>query len=110
MHSENRTATHWNVEDGYDANADTDTYPYRVLGSGSKAGLNLLLSGVEKDFDYLCRGTTQGFKVIICGKGIDNGSVCYIFSDFFFSWFYIPREKFPKLQNNFSAYHSVRKC
>ncbi|XP_075163784.1 pickpocket 26 [Haematobia irritans] len=66
---ENPTTTDWNVEDGYSANANTETYPYRVLGSGAKAGLDLLLSGVEKDFDNLCRGPIQGFKLVLHTPG-----------------------------------------
>lgn len=63
LHIENRTATDWNVEDGYSSAAQTTTYPKRVLGPGTKAGLELLLNGYEKDFDNLCRGPVQGFKV-----------------------------------------------
>uniref|UniRef100_A0A1B0A6D3 Pickpocket protein 28 n=1 Tax=Glossina pallidipes TaxID=7398 RepID=A0A1B0A6D3_GLOPL len=63
LHIENRTATDWNVEDGYSSAAQTTTYPKRVLGPGTKAGLELLLNGYEKDFDNLCRGPVQGFKI-----------------------------------------------
>ncbi|XP_073843681.1 pickpocket 26 [Musca autumnalis] len=69
MRIENRTATDWNVEDGYAADADTESYPFRVLGSGSKGGLELLLSGIEKDFDDLCRGPIQGFKLVLHTPG-----------------------------------------
>lgn len=58
-----RNHTNWNVEDGYGINADTESYPHRVLGPGAKAGLDLLLSGLVNDFDDLCRGPVQGFKV-----------------------------------------------
>lgn len=36
------------------------------MGSGAKGGLDILLNGIEKDFDDLCRGPVQGFKVKIC--------------------------------------------
>lgn len=51
------------MEDGYSSSADTETYPNRVLGPGAKAGLYLFMGGVELDFDDLCRGPVQGFKV-----------------------------------------------
>lgn len=60
---ENRLATEWNVEDGYSSSADTETYPNRVLGPGAKAGLYLFMGGAELDFDDMCRGPVQGFKV-----------------------------------------------
>lgn len=44
---------------------ETETYPHRVLGAGARAGLDLLLKGLVKDFDNLCRGPVQGFKVRI---------------------------------------------
>ena len=61
---EHRKTTSWSVEDGYGVEANPqDTYPNRVLGPGAKAGLYLMLNGFEKDFDNLCRGPVQGFKV-----------------------------------------------
>lgn len=45
--------------------SDIDTYPRRVLGSGAKAGLNVVLGLQEKDLEYLCRGPVQGFKIIL---------------------------------------------
>lgn len=53
----------WNVEDGYSASADTSPYPNRVLGPGARAGLYLFMGGMEIDFDDMCRGPVQGFKV-----------------------------------------------
>jgi len=53
----------WNVEDGYSASADTSPYPNRVLGPGARAGLYLFMGGAEIDFDDMCRGPVQGFKV-----------------------------------------------
>ncbi|KAL9905474.1 pickpocket protein 28 [Glossina fuscipes] len=69
LHIENRTATDWNVEDGYSSAAQASTYPKRVLGPGTKAGLELLLNGYEKDFDNLCRGPIQGFKILLQTPG-----------------------------------------
>lgn len=63
LHTEKRKHVDWNVEDGYSSNTEAETYPHRVLGPGAKAGLDLLLSGIVNDFDNLCRGPVQGFKV-----------------------------------------------
>ena len=63
LHTEKRKHVDWNVEDGYSTNTEAETYPHRVLGPGAKAGLDLLLNGIVKDFDNLCRGPVQGFKV-----------------------------------------------
>ncbi|XP_065361239.1 pickpocket protein 28 [Calliphora vicina] len=67
--AEPRNRTDWNVEDGYTLNSETETYPHRVLGPGSKAGLDLLLSGIVEDFDNLCRGPVQGFKILLNTPG-----------------------------------------
>ncbi|XP_068142436.1 pickpocket protein 28 [Drosophila tropicalis] len=66
---ENRLSMDWNVEDGYSASANTDTYPNRVLGPGAKAGLYLFMGGMELDFDDLCRGPVQGFKILLHTPG-----------------------------------------
>ncbi|ALC43319.1 CG8546 [Drosophila busckii] len=66
---ENRLATEWNVEDGYSISANTETYPNRVLGPGAKAGLYLFLGGLEVDFDDMCRGPVQGFKILLHTPG-----------------------------------------
>lgn len=56
--------SNWNLEDGYSADAGTETYPERVLGAGARAGLFVLVKGMESDYDHICRGPVQGFKVI----------------------------------------------
>lgn len=61
----------WTLEDGYDSGyADNNTsdvylYPYHVLSAGSKAGLRVVMATKEDDMDYVCRGPSQGFKVIL---------------------------------------------
>uniref|UniRef100_A0A1B0DLX5 Uncharacterized protein n=1 Tax=Phlebotomus papatasi TaxID=29031 RepID=A0A1B0DLX5_PHLPP len=52
----------WNLEEGY-ATLDLTTHPQRALGDGVRAGLYIMLQSPEKDFDYLCSGMVQGFKV-----------------------------------------------
>ncbi|TMW52550.1 hypothetical protein DOY81_002375 [Sarcophaga bullata] len=69
LHTEKRKHVDWNVEDGYSTNTEAETYPHRVLGPGAKAGLDLLLNGIVKDFDNLCRGPVQGFKILLNTPG-----------------------------------------
>ncbi|XP_017063341.1 pickpocket protein 28 [Drosophila eugracilis] len=66
---ENRLSMDWNVEDGYSASADTSPYPNRVLGPGARAGLYLFMGGAEIDFDDMCRGPVQGFKILLHTPG-----------------------------------------
>lgn len=67
----NRTAPHWNLEDGYDPKipADPLTYPFRVLGAGARVGLFALLRLYEQHLEYLCRGPVQGFKILLHTPG-----------------------------------------
>ncbi|XP_037814491.1 pickpocket protein 28 [Lucilia sericata] len=67
--TEKRNRTDWNVELGYKDNAEPETYPHRVLGPGAKAGLDLVLRGIAEDFDNLCRGPVQGFKILLTTPG-----------------------------------------
>lgn len=51
----------WDLDNGFDG--ENATFPYRVLSSGSRAGLTVLATLFEKDADYVCRGAYQGFRV-----------------------------------------------
>lgn len=55
------------MEDGFDDREENafETYPFRVFGTGPRAGLYALLNLFEQDLEYLCRGPVQGFKVIL---------------------------------------------
>ncbi|XP_055309664.1 uncharacterized protein LOC129573300 [Sitodiplosis mosellana] len=67
----NPSVKHWNIEDGYE-NVDSDyntTYPYRVFGSGSNAGLFTLLHLNDNALDFLCRGPIQGSKIFLHHPG-----------------------------------------
>ncbi|XP_055591474.1 pickpocket protein 28-like [Uranotaenia lowii] len=61
---EKRQSTSWNLENGYSAEADLDSYPIRVFGAGFGAGLYVHLMTVNKDLEYHCRDG-QGFKVLL---------------------------------------------
>lgn len=69
--TDNKNASHWNLEDGYN-NTDgnfSETYPFRVFGAGARAGLFALLRLFEQDLEYLCRGPVQGFKILLHTPG-----------------------------------------
>lgn len=51
----NKSSTNWTLERGYET-ADPETFPYRVLGPGARAGLNIVLKLTDVDLDYMCRG------------------------------------------------------
>ncbi|XP_059608203.1 pickpocket protein 28-like [Phlebotomus argentipes] len=59
----------WSLEDGYTSAAPLETHPQRVLGSGVRGGLFVWLQSAVKDFDYMCRGATQGFKLLLHTPG-----------------------------------------
>ncbi|XP_045451668.1 uncharacterized protein LOC123660657, partial [Melitaea cinxia] len=60
----NKTQT-WSLENGYPPNTPLETYPHRGTGYGATAGLVILLRAKKQDFDYLCRGPVQGFKILL---------------------------------------------
>lgn len=65
-----RNSTNWNKGDGFHYGQDIiNTYPYRVFGAGPRAGLLIALRLYEEDFDYLCSGPSQGFKIHLHAPG-----------------------------------------
>lgn len=54
---------YWTLENGYAPEAPLETYPQRALGDGVRAGLYIWMKLAEKNFDYMCRASMQGFKV-----------------------------------------------
>lgn len=57
--------SNWNTQRGYTRlkNVDTDSYPYRVFGSGDASGLTVILRIFVPDVDYLCFGSVPGFRI-----------------------------------------------
>ncbi|XP_061399071.1 pickpocket protein 28-like [Musca vetustissima] len=55
----------WSLEKGYAAGSDINTYPVRVLSSGSAAGFQITLQTFTNETDYTCNGPTQGFKIML---------------------------------------------
>lgn len=66
-------SSNWNMERGYTRlkNVDTDSYPYRVFGSGDSSGLILILKVSKPNIDHLCGGPVQGFQIRFHGPGED---------------------------------------
>lgn len=57
-------ATHWNMEDGYDSNANnSNSYPFRVFSVGYDGMVNIALQTFVNDFDSLCMAPAQGFLI-----------------------------------------------
>jgi len=73
LKSNSNNAFKWNIEKGYEGSPDKDNeppiYPYHVLGSGAKAGLFVLLRLYKQNYDYICHGPVQGFKVLLHQAG-----------------------------------------
>jgi acid-sensing ion channel, other len=61
-------AHNWSVDSGYSIANMMELYPKRAL-AGADYGLFVLLQQFEKDFDYICRGPVQGFKVSVHAPG-----------------------------------------
>lgn len=59
--SENATLN-WNNQDGY-LTDDIITYPTRGFDSSMWYGYIAILQLLETDFDFICRGSIQGFQV-----------------------------------------------
>lgn len=65
----NPNATYWSLAKFYDDKVDgispSESYPYRVFGTGTQNGLQLTLRLNRDDLDYMCDGPVQGFKVTL---------------------------------------------
>lgn len=59
----------WSLENGYHDDFIGEEYPMRVLSSGHKNGLELILQSSIRDFDILCRGYLQGFFILTTTPG-----------------------------------------
>ncbi|XP_061393666.1 pickpocket protein 28-like [Musca vetustissima] len=60
----NRTLS-WTLADGYDENSPLFTYPARILKSGAKTGLKVIVRDFKYDTDYGCSGPTKGLKILL---------------------------------------------
>uniref|UniRef100_T1H5I3 Uncharacterized protein n=1 Tax=Megaselia scalaris TaxID=36166 RepID=T1H5I3_MEGSC len=70
FNTENITESTWTLEDGYtERDLETEPFPARVMGAGARAGIFLVLKGQKIDYDLLCRGPVQGFKILLHTPG-----------------------------------------
>lgn len=65
----NSNLSQWSLEDGYNDEVNGNEYPIRVDESGRGAALEFGLIIYEHDFEYLCRGFDQGFKIALTTPG-----------------------------------------
>lgn len=56
--------SNWSLTGGY-TTRQSETYPRRVLGPGTRASLIVVLRLDSIDEDYTCRGPVQGFKFLL---------------------------------------------
>ena len=61
-------STDWSLEEGYKT-SDFYVHPRRVLGPGALAGLSVVFKVDISDFDYVCRGSVQGFRILLNTPG-----------------------------------------
>ncbi|XP_073848275.1 pickpocket protein 28-like [Musca autumnalis] len=55
----------WSLEEGFTTDGILNTYPARVLGSGSMAGFVTALQNFANEVDYSCRYVADGFKILL---------------------------------------------
>lgn len=56
--------SNWTVF-GYTDDNDPNAYPYRIIGSGKKAGISIALRMRRKDIDYACKDTAESFRLTL---------------------------------------------
>lgn len=61
---DNQDGSHWNAENGYNANAkESDVYPHRVFGSGSRDVFRTVLGISVEESDQICSELSPGFRL-----------------------------------------------
>ncbi|XP_019890550.2 pickpocket protein 28 [Musca domestica] len=60
----NRTLS-WTLAEGYAENSPLFTYPARILKSGAKTGLHVVVRAFKNDSDSSCTGPMQGLKILL---------------------------------------------
>lgn len=56
--------SNWTVF-GYPDDKDENAFPYRIIGSGRKAGISIVLRMRRKNIDYACKDTAEGFRLTL---------------------------------------------
>ncbi|XP_055591069.1 pickpocket protein 28-like [Uranotaenia lowii] len=62
---ESRSSSNWSLEKGYGKCLRNQTYPFRSVGSGVSAGIDIGLLTNLSNLEYLCRGPLQSFKLLL---------------------------------------------
>ncbi|XP_055307692.1 pickpocket protein 28-like [Sitodiplosis mosellana] len=65
----NPNVSQWSLENGYDDTVNKKSYPFRIFNAKRGGALVTYLRSYERDLEYLCHGTSQGFKVILHTPG-----------------------------------------
>lgn len=65
----NANISHWNVENGYGNSLNKNEYPLRIFDSGQGSGIDLRLTVFNTNFQYECKGFSQGFKLTLTTPG-----------------------------------------
>lgn len=55
----------WNMERGYGPDDTFLSFPLRVISTGHKTALKVTLKANVEDMDLHCRGSIQGFKLML---------------------------------------------
>lgn len=61
--------TNWNPDIGYYSEIDEGDYPFRMFSARYGSALIAYGTLFEKNLEYLCRGTRQGFKISLNEPG-----------------------------------------
>ncbi|XP_031632053.1 pickpocket protein 28-like [Contarinia nasturtii] len=67
--SNSRSISNWSPEKGYEKGLRSEEYPYRVFNAKQGAALFIVMSLSVEDFNYMCIGPIQGFKVTLTMPG-----------------------------------------
>lgn len=65
----NLNQSHWSLDEGYRNEFSESEYPFRVLESGQKNSLELILTSNMQDSDYMCNHFFHGFEYSITLPG-----------------------------------------
>lgn len=65
----NRNLSGWSLEQGYSKEFTENEYPARVLESGQKGALELVLTSYTRDYDFMCNTLRKGLKIYLTMQG-----------------------------------------
>lgn len=65
MYFRSPNKSRWSLENGYDSQDELMTYPYRVTTATKLSSLEITLSSLKSEQDYMCQGSYEGYKVFL---------------------------------------------